>query len=674
MKVTINYEKLTDAATKLGELASAIDSQRNTANSRTPIGLPTLGHSPLGPKAAWMRDQKPMLQGLADIALLLDTDGNGSSEFAVGNDIEDIREMLGETLAERGREVQPFDPEGYEAYLEVFSRWSTDETVTSSFHQTLGPEGTLRLLTQWADDDAGAGLDIEVQQRLLDQMRTSLETATQAANFPAEDFARGLVEQATIDPEELVGNGIYNPSGALAFLLYDGRFSKPFLETVAHDLDEYERVEMKGAPGLWGNRPDQGVDFSGFMPFGSGASPYENLDPMTSLMTALENDPQTALEFFSDTSAPEGVDSRALYYIRERTWDADGYQAISGVLDAATTHPDLIGDPTSDTAHDAAVLASRTVEYLSQRENINDLPEIITRTGGDASEHFAHILSTYMVGVDQTLSFGTDGDIDTGAENIYSDAFNATLANVPRFDEDGLQKFSLLAMASDDGFAQLRVGLNEYRATKMGVLADAVAEHDNAANRDALRDGIYADADLEGFFIRQLGDDKIAEGAEKDARINAWVDGASSIVDLVPIPGASRLGQGLANEVVNLTVDTARGQGADAIKAALATNEAQAVKDSNELADETLRQQEFLVAALLDERGLSANPDGMTDVVRPDGNLLSWEEFEKAQDRQMEILSQLYSNDLGVGEYFNRNEYEQTYRTQFQDYFESAKK
>ena len=671
MTVVVDHAKLSLAARKLEELANTIEAQKNRATSGTPVELPTLGTSPLGPKLRWMRDEKPKLEGLADIALLLDTDGNGSSEFSVGADIADIKDMLGRTLADQRGQANPYDPESYERYAELFSRWADDKKVMSNFYETLGAEDSLRFLSSLAMDDQGQGLARDVQQQMLDDMRRGLETATTDPGFPDTRFAAALVKEAIIDPEDLFGRGNYNPSGGLAFLLYDGKFDRPFLETVSSELDQYERVDNNGAPGLWGNRPDQGVMFDQFMPYGSGANAYGNLDPMISVMSALKNDPEAALDFFSDGSHTEEIPARSYYYIHDRNWNGDGYNAISDVLDVATTNGELISDPTSDEATAAAFLASRTVDYLSERDNIDDLAEKLDWPGNGASENFAHIMSTYLGGVDVALRIGAESDVNPGTMSLYSDVFGGTNSNVPLFDEDSLKKFSLLAMSTDDGFAEVRIGLNEYRAGKVGILADSVAADNSVANIENLRDGIWQDANLEGFFIKQIGDDEIHEGAEADARIAAWVDGASGIVDLVPVPGVSKLGEGIAADLITMTVDHAKGSGTDAIKEALANNEDGARRNSEELANDTLNQQSYLLAQLLDDRDLSANPDGMSEQARPNGSMIDWDTYQGLNDAQKgEVLSQLYSNDLGVGQYFDIEKYQLDYKNSFLSYFD----
>lgn len=107
MKVTIDHEKLTKAADELVGLADRLENQASTAQQGTPIDLPSLDSSTMKQKVSWMRDQEPMLRGLAGIARLLDTDKNGVETFTVGNSVDDIKKMLGKTMAENADSMTP---------------------------------------------------------------------------------------------------------------------------------------------------------------------------------------------------------------------------------------------------------------------------------------------------------------------------------------------------------------------------------------------------------------------------------------------------------------------------------------------------------------------------------------------------------------------------------------
>ena len=381
MSVKIDHAALAGAIETMSELASSIDSQRNRVSTGTPVATPSMGQ--LAPHSAWLRDQEPYLQGLHDIALLLATQGgSATASFSVGTEIEDIKELLGQTLADNAGMGNPNDPEASEAYLELFERWQFDPATMASFQGTLGPEGTLRTLSMWADapaDAANGDPPSDVQAALVAAMRRSLVTANEPGGFtPTEsiDFAHGLVDAATIDPDDYYGRGPYNPSGALTYLLYDQTFSDRFITTIADDLDQYERQDNEGASGLWSNRPEQDVFFGDYMELGT-YDPYAgNMDPMTGVMSAMSHNPEAALEWFQNDDVEDDESTRAQYYIQERNWDRDAYKSITQVLDAATTDPALL-DGTDQQQHDAAELASATVEFLSRRNNADELPEII---------------------------------------------------------------------------------------------------------------------------------------------------------------------------------------------------------------------------------------------------------------------------------------------------------
>jgi len=64
-------------------------------------------------------------------------------------------------------------------------------------------------------------------------------------------------------------------------------------------------------------------------------------DPFTSYMTALGNNGEGALQFFS-----EG-DNRQEYYIGHRKWGHDNFEGLLSALDAATTDPGNLSDSAS---------------------------------------------------------------------------------------------------------------------------------------------------------------------------------------------------------------------------------------------------------------------------------------------------------------------------------------
>jgi hypothetical protein len=668
-RVEIDIDKLGAAMSAAEGLATRIDSNRRTATGATPIELTSLSDGTLGKVSRWLTDSLPELQTRHDLAVLLDRDETGHASYDVYDDnLSAVKRLLGEELGDRAEGLNIADPDSYNAYAELLGRWADDAEVMNSMYMRLGPEGTLAALSSAAASTRNydPAVDMEDQQRMLDLLRDGLESATTYPAFPDQTFAEQLVEQATRDPNDIYRDGDhigYNPSGALAFLLTDGHFDSEFTSAVADELDDYERVQMDGAPNLWGQRPDNGADFSQFAGWGS---PYDNLDPMTGLMSALENDPRTSLEFFSDNDDPdqpgEGINSRAYYYLHERSWDQDQYDAITGAIDSATTDPDLVGDPTSADAQDAARLVSKFVDYVSTRDNIDDISERINWPGNDASANIAHMLTTYMGGVDYALTPGSSSDVDPGVFTLTSDADRGEIPNMPLFDRDSLSKISLLALTSDDGFAQMREGLNEYRADKLGSIADQLAANPDAGTlQNGMTQALGADARMEGFFVRALQDDHIATADAADARTKGWIDFGSDVVDLLPVPGVDTIAEGATKEIVNAAIDRGKGAGQDAITDWLVHEGKDARASADDAAQSTLSQQSFVVASLLADRGLS----GTSDIDVP-----TWDEYQQMNDaEQATTRSRLFSEVEGVGGYFNIDDYNQAYRDEFQDYF-----
>lgn len=658
MSVKIDHVALKGAIDTLSSLAGRVETQRNLVQNGTPVATPSLGT--LAPHVAWMKDQAPYLQGLHDIALLLATEGGSTASFTVGTDVKDIKKMLGETLADQAGKGNPNFPEDQEKYAELFERWQFDPATMAAFQNKLGPEGTLRTLSMWADspaDQPNGEPPSDTQAALVAAMRRSLVTANEAGGFTqaeSESFAHGLVDAATVDPESYYGRGPYNPSGALNYLLYDQKFNDTFITTVADDLDQYERQDNDGASGLWGNRPDQDVRFSDYMDWGTDAT-YNNADPMTGVMSALSHNPEAALNWFQNDDNGEGESTRAEYYIRERNWDSDAYKGITQVLDAATTDDALLNG-TAQEQHDAAELASATVEFLSRRDNADDLPEIMNRFPDNGSaENLSHILGTYMNGVVPGLD-NTDADI-------------GAYGNRPAFDNESLKKVSLAAMATDQGLAELTHGMNNYRALHLGGLADNLAANDTDDNRSLLKSGIQDDARLQGFFLNAQGDDKIHDAAERDARTRAMVNHLTDVVDLVPIPGVSKL-EGAGKEIANLTINTVKGEAYEDFADSIAHEESDQRSKYENTAFETDRREQLTMAQFLDERGLSAHPDQMSETARPGGNLITYEEYAKLDtSAQDQVEAELFGPN-GVGGVYNKQDYSEAFTREFHKYYD----
>jgi hypothetical protein len=77
------------------------------------------------------------------------------------------------------------------------------------------------------------------------------------------------------------------------------------------------------------------------------------------------------------------------------------------------------------------------------------------------------------------------------------------------------------------------------------------------------------------------------------------------------------------------------------------------------------------VAQLLADHDLLGDPGAMSSVTRDGHDVISYEEYAKLDDADKNhVSSELFSADIGVGEYMNEHDYREAYREMFhQGYF-----
>jgi len=245
-----------------------------------------------------------------------------------------------------------------------------------------------------------------------------------------------------------------------------------------------------------------------------------------------------------------------------------------------------------------------------------------------------------------------------------------------------------MSTSTDQGLGELNAGINDWRGENLGALADSYkAAYDHAdggtANTDvlsvtdakeALEDGIKADARLQGFLLGTMGEDQIHDAAEQDKRTKATIGMFSDLADAIPVPGAGRLAEGATKELITAGVNHATGEGFDQLEEALAHAEEDAVTNWNDKADATLDREDFTVAALLDSRGLSAAPDQMDAVARPNGDMLTYDQYIALDPSDQRLVDrELFGIEHGVGTVMDRQDYAEAYKSEFGDYFEKGK-
>ncbi len=346
------------------------------------------------------------------------------------------------------RETDQLIDEG-EQFLWQFARWSSNPAVARRFHESLGPAGTLSVLVKWARGTPGSDREAALQMALTRNMRVSMETASRSAGFGAVAFAHGLVEESA----RTEGGTTDFALQALDFLLVDSDFGSTFLTTIADELDVRHR------------RHDSAT----------------RVDPMPSLMTSLRRAPRVALDFL----AGQG---RAPAYLHDRDWDDTGFDALLAVLVSATTSADLIKDPLSQTGRKATALTASAIGLVAARTDFERLARRAAQGANTISLTMARVLATYMADVGSTVA---DSDTEHGI-----------------FALEPLSRCVRLALASEAGFNEMRMGVADYQIDMIGW--------------DGQLEAGSTSAQVEDFFVSILQGDPTKTEAERHARVEAW--------------------------------------------------------------------------------------------------------------------------------------------------------
>ena len=339
------------------------------------------------------------------------------------------------------------------------------------------------------------------------------------------------------------------------------------------------------------------------------------------------SEPANALKFFADQDldAGDGSVGHTFEYVHERTWDAAGWRSLARTLDAATTDGDFILEPTSWQSRSAALIASRVLTYIPQRSDIDDLPALLREKGaGDAAVHLAHIVTTYAVAFD----VDADAQVKPRTWNPEADFAGGELQNVPMIERDDAARVLRLALATDAGFAELRTGFNDYRARKFTYFADRVrsGKADDANPYATAIAAMGGDIAVEQAVLEQIRKDPTRTRAQRNARLNAWIEAGTDVFDRVGEikPGASDLrpdGKTLTG-VISRDAGFRSSVASEALDAEAPTRQ----PGDPALADDAALAEWYLFAVTIDRAGLWKDADAL-DIVRPGGSLISWDDL-----------------------------------------------
>jgi hypothetical protein len=488
------------------------------------------------------------LDSRVELALLYNTGDSGhvptggvlSYELSGSSDsIQDVKQQLGKEIAQNLDKIAPYgdyldrdDVEAFDYYAALLEKYQDDPDVMTGMFDELGPQGVVQLpvmLKDFADqyerdlggksdgdllwdDDTPMSVHIsQMQQNFIEALGTGFGTYTRTSDFDADAYADGIVDTLKNRTGESFG---------LSQVLRFGEYDPAFLVNVGEGLYEFEKGE---AGPVWGSQLNGEV--SGWR-IGTGDSDTKYYDPFIGLFEAMGRNPQASLDFFNPDNGGSGAQDRSKYFIQERTWRADDFNALGMALDSAATGFHKSGDPNAERA---AWMASAAVKFLGDRDGD---PAI-----GDAGkDSLAHLLAAYINDVDRVAN-GSNGE---GKIGVHEAEFVTApwLEGLPpgaNFSADTLNQVLSEVLTDDGSMKQLANAVAHLNAARISGAVDAWSV--DTGGEATISGPVQLSGTLMGYLLGNLETGSAAAGKDTDERNQMFVDLASDVVGLVPTGG-----------------------------------------------------------------------------------------------------------------------------------------
>jgi len=651
-----------------------------TASSRALHSCDAMG-SALSTHLPALSDLALDLQRRRDLAILLNSDGGsmptGVLEYTAPGDDSSaaVTAALAKAMADFARRDEAReDPEAMAALEAMLDTYSGQPEVLSAFYTELGPSGLLDVMASLSGPYAEFGSD-EYNQRasLLAEIKSGFATAERTwGDAQSAQYAKDLVDLAsgTVDRPSSYPFGF---GGALSYLLYDSHYSDAFLTSAASQIDHHERTTFGGYSSSGSSWTSGGGPNPWYVYFPEDGQ-VGSYDLGVSLMSALGNNAEVGLDFFMDGNQDGHVTDRQMYWLHTREWEQDQFSHLSQALLAATTDPRLIQPWDSDSALQAAILASHTVNLLGHRDGLDSGMLNGEDGNADAAGNLATILATYMVGAD-VASWQGDGPWNEGDAADRVDLFYAAgvTGPVPSFNLSSMEKFIVLASSTDEGIVTLRSGLDAYAAGKYGLAMEPLADAPADARGDAVSnfaEAYNSQAQLEGLFVHAVGQSAIKGAGDAEKIRAAWISLGSGLVGLIPFGSVVTRAGGdkLAETVVSFAINQATGQVKGQVTESWGSLKDTEVATQTEQAEASRAGAQYALLLAMQEHGLM--PDLPDSTWAPNGQMLSWAEFSAlSPGEQMTGISRMTDVDNGVGALFNANTFKDSYDDAFFIYY-----
>ncbi len=392
-------------------------------------------------------------------------------------------------------------------------------------------------------------------------------------NAPPSDLAQQWSDAICSEDEDDKRN-----ASALSLLFkygQDGKFDEDFLADVTSDVYEYEI--SKGGDPVWSPRGGWneagGFDGALDLTYEDGMWMHSHgYDPLANLMTAMNESPGAAEQFFGEGGTTEyddtgaQVNERLLYLLRDRIWPTDDGDGLGQALEGATTGT---RDGSTQGMEDAA-LASQLVHLIANETGDGDdwhddgwrIPEGMRDSVGNVVA--SYVSDVYRIAQNDSGDPSSLNDWvygDDASEDAYNDIFglrasNGDLSTVLQEigrgdDKSGIEAVTTAALLHNNNLTQ------EYLETYNSEHPDAPKTIDDLRSSGIL-DDLQDQSSRTGKtldFIVQNGMDGGTDGeGDENARREMFAKAFSVATSFIPGPEGKILGP-LTSEGLSLLND-----------------------------------------------------------------------------------------------------------------------
>ncbi|WP_431826281.1 hypothetical protein [Microbacterium algeriense] len=463
--------------------------------------------------------------------------------FAGIDDIDDLTyDNLGDAFANVADEIAEGDltDENVQAMQDFFDVWGDDTFVMSQFFLEVGGENTVSMIDNLGDAVMVDGLAGATALALATSIRGGLSTGSQIwMPSTSSDFAESMLTGASSS----VGGAV----AAIGFLFSDEKNHPLGVNLTVAMADEIDRIERDPSSMQYGNwtdfSPNAGGRTLAFLEGEQTGLDGNRVDDLAGrIFSTLGTYPDAALDWLTSTDDDPFGDGdlgtgRVDYWFGERDWSAnttgDGFEGPSalwaGAQQAAGGPADATHTYNPETWERVAALTSDVVRSLIENESF--LPENLTSIGQVRLAEGISLSMPYFA------EAATESDDLSGTrDSIQTILIGTDLERtIPDVSPDQLAQ--LLGTASWSDGETSSAGAQAITASVQQYQDALITLADLRGDADFTQEAITRVVALQSWLDGAPAGTDLAEATRHDAAVQAAIDGVSTVVGLIPIPG-----------------------------------------------------------------------------------------------------------------------------------------